>query len=204
MKKRILYGILTLFVILIVGGMLFWVKDKGVEILGGKDGWTSSSERVTVKKIKVKLKEISDLNTYEGEYTVEYGKEKTRELLDNFSIPLTKNSVNIKCKGIVKVGYDLNKMKIVVDHNKKIIYITLPNQKVMDNYIIWDTVKCDEKNNIFNPIKFEQYKEMITQIEKDGLKKTQENKIREKGEKNMKKILELLFKDFHGYKVEII
>lgn len=81
------------------------------------------------------------------------------------------------------------------------IYIALPEPKVNDNYIIWDTVEYAEKNNILNPISFAQYKDMIGTLEAEGLEKAEEEKIYEKAEQNIKDVIALCFEDFEGYEV---
>ena len=49
------------------------------------------------------------------------------------------------------------------------MYIKLPEAKVLDNYVIWDTVECVETNNMFNPIEFSQYQTIIAEMEAEGL-----------------------------------
>lgn len=119
---------------------------------------------VTVEEVEVMLVDISQFSTYSGEYTTTKSAEYTRYFLDNIAVPGTTNTINLECKGIVKVGYDVEEITIEVDNDSKKIYISLPAPKVLDNYIIWDTVKCQEENNILNPIDFEQYQALISEI----------------------------------------
>lgn len=73
------------------------------------------------------------------------------------------------------MGYDISDISIKVDDYK--IYIALPQAQLNDNYVIWDTVECEEKNNIFNPISFDQYQEFIDEIEEKGLSQVEEKGI---------------------------
>ena len=154
---------------------------------------------VTVEEVKTKLVELDELATYSGEYTVTLGKDETRYLLDDIAVPITTNSIEITCDGIVKVGYDVSDINVKVDDEK--IYISLPESEVLDNYVIWDSIECDEENNILNPIEFSQYQELIDEIEEKGLAQAEEQKIYDKAEENVKEIIEEFLACFDGYEI---
>ena len=149
---------------------------------------------VTVDTIQSKLEEMSELTTYCSEYDQVLGKDDLRAVLDDVNLFFTKKSITISAKGIVKVGYDVSDFRVEVDNNK--IYITVPQEKLNDNYVIWDTVQCSEKNNIFNPIEFEQYQEIITEIEARGLEDAVNNGIYEKSDKQVKKLVKEFLSEF--------
>lgn len=155
--------------------------------------------KVTVEEVKTKLVELDELATYSGEYTVTYGKDETRHFLDDIAIPLTTNSIVINCEGVVKVGYNVSDINVKVDDEK--IYISLPESEVLDNYVIWDSIECDEENNILNPIEFSQYQELINEMEEKGLAQSEEQKIYDKAEENIKEIIEEFLACFDGYEI---
>lgn len=160
---------------------------------------------VTVEEIKSKLTEISEFSTYESEYEVTKGKEYVRHMLDDIPVPGTANEVTLKCKGVVKVGYNLSDINPVVDPESGIIYIALPEIQVNDNYIIWESVECVvEENNILNPIDFSQYKELATEMEALGLKDAESKGIYEKGEAHVQDLIVNFFGCFDGYEVKFI
>lgn len=159
---------------------------------------------VTVDEIKSKLNEISEFSTYESEYEVTKGKEYVRHMLDDIAVPGTANEVTLKCKGVVKVGYNLSEINPVVDPESGIIYIALPEIKVNDNYLIWDTMECIENNNILNPIDFAQYKELATEMETQGLKDAESKGIYAKGEEYVKELIVNFLGCFDGYEVKFI
>ncbi len=102
-------------------------------------------EAITKEDVQIKLKELEEFSTYEGDYEVTLKKEETRYMLDDIKIPGTTNSIEITCDGVVKAGYDLNDIEVRIDDNT--IYISLPDSpNINDNYIKWDTVECSEKN----------------------------------------------------------
>lgn len=159
---------------------------------------------VTVDEIKSKLNEISEFSTYESEYEVTKGKEYVRHMLDDIAVPGTANEVTLKCKGVVKVGYNLSEINPVVDPESGIIYIALPEIKVNDNYLIWDTMECVEDNNILNPIDFAQYKELATEMETQGLEDAESKGIYAKGEEYVKELIVNFLGCFDDYEVKFI
>lgn len=159
---------------------------------------------VTVEEINSKLKEISEFSTYSSEYEVTKSADYSRYFLDDIPVPGTTNTVTLKCKGIVKVGYDLTEINPVVDPESGIIYIALPEIKVNDNYIIWDTIECVEDNNILNPIDFQQYKQLAVEIEELGLKDAESKDIYKNGESYVQELIINFFGCFEGYQVKFI
>ena len=156
---------------------------------------------VTVEEVEVMLVDISQFSTYSGEYTTTKSAEYTRYFLVNIAVPGTTNTINLECKGIVKVGYDVEEITIEVDNDSKKIYISLPAPKVLDNYVIWDTVKCQEENNILNPIDFEQYQALISEIEDDGLALVEADGIYADAEENMITIIRNCLSGFEDFEI---
>lgn len=157
---------------------------------------------VTVDEVEGRLAEIGELSTYSYEYNTTYATEQTRYFLDDIPVFGTTNTITITCDGIVKVGYDLDSINVhVVDDT---IVVSLPEAKILDNYVIWDTVVCTENNNILNPIEFSQYQEMISEIESKGLDKAVDGGIYDLAEDNMKSLVQAFLSEFDGYRVEFI
>jgi len=154
---------------------------------------------VTVQEVESKLMEMAELTTYSAEYTVTFGKDEARYLLDNIKVWGTTNSITITASGIVKVGYDMNDIVVKVDDDK--IYIKLPEAKINDNYVIWDTVTCSESNNILNPIEFSQYQEIVDEIEKMGLEKVEAQGVYDSAVENAKKVMNAFLSEFVDYEI---
>lgn len=159
---------------------------------------------VTSKEIEAKLSEIAQLATYSAEYTVSMSENFSRHVLDDIPIPGTTNTIQIECQGLVKVGYNVQDIVPEVDNESHKIYIALPQIQVLDNYIIWDTVKCFEKNTILNPIDFAQYQSLISEIEADGLKKVEADGIYEKAKEHMELIIRNFLSGFHEFEVKFL
>lgn len=154
---------------------------------------------VTVEDVKIKLTELSEFSTYMGTYSVTMEKEEMRYWLERYEIPGSKNSIQLSCEGVVKVGYDFKKIKVRVDDTK--IYISLPEPKVNDNYVIWDTVECTENNSILNPISFSQYQELIQEIEEKGLEEAEKDGIYKSAEENLKVLIGGFLSEFSDYEI---
>ena len=144
---------------------------------------------ITVDEIKVLLADIGEFSTYSGIYSTTKEADYTRFLLDKVPIPGTTNVIHIECQGIVKVGYNINEIGIRINNDSHVVYISVPNATILDNYLIWDTVNVSEKNNILNPIDFTQYQELIDEIEEDGLRIATEEGIYKKAKDNLKQLI---------------
>ena len=154
---------------------------------------------VTVEEVEAKLVEIGELSTYAGEYICTLGKEESRYWLDKLPVIGSTNSITITCNGIVKVGYDICDIIVKVDDEK--IYISIPEARLNDNYVIWDSLECEETNNIFNPIEFAQYQELINEIEDMGLAQVTEQGIYKKAEENLKVLIKVFLAEFDDYEI---
>lgn len=159
---------------------------------------------ITQSEVEAKLAEVGQLATYCGEYTATKEGDYPRYLLDDIRIPGTTNSIKVTCDGIVKVGYEVKDIIPTIDNDSQKIYIALPDPKILDNYLIWDTVQCDEKNNILNPIDFDQYQALLADIEQEGLTQVEESGIYEKAEKNAKVVIENFLNEFEEYEVKFL
>ncbi len=154
---------------------------------------------VTVDEVEAKLHEIGELCTYSGEYDCTLAKDETRYLLDKMPIWGTTNSIEITCKGIVKVGFELSDINVKVGEEK--IYVSIPDAEVKDNYVIWDTVSCNETNSILNPIEFSQYQNIIDEIEKKGLEEAEKQGIYRKAQAQLRLLIVAFLGEFSDYEV---
>ena len=93
----------------------------------------------------------------------------------------------------------MNRIIVKVDDTK--IYISLPELQINDNYVIWDTVKCSETNNIFNPIEFAQYQEIVDEIENRGLEDVEKQGIYQNAEENIKRTMNAFLAEFEDYEI---
>lgn len=186
--------------------------EKGTitEVVGQADGGVSDlklpgeTERriVTKDEVESRIFEIGELSTYCGEYTVAKTTEETRYLLDKIKIFGTTNEIAFECSGVIKVGYNMSDINVKVGSDT--IYVSIPKAAVNDNYIVWDSMKCEEKNNILNPIEFSQYEQLVKEIEEEGRSDAEAKGIYEKADTNFKNIIRVFLSEFEGYAVEFL
>ena len=172
-------------------------RDKGGLNLPGE----KRKRILTEEKVSAQLVEMAELATYCAEYSVSRTEDCKRYFLDDYVIPGTTNTITVRCKGIVKVGYCVEEIRPQVDNDSQTIYISLPEPRVLDNYIIWDSVKCRETNNILNPIAFEQYQALIADLEEAGLEEAEEEGVYLAAEHQVKVIVTNFLGGFEGYEV---
>lgn len=154
---------------------------------------------VTKDEVESRIYEIGELSTYCGEYEISKSVDESRYFIDQIKVPGTKNTITIECTGNVKIGYDMS--EIIVKVAEETIYVSLPEARVTDNYIIWDSVTCVEENTILNPIEFSQYEELVNEMETEGLTDVEAKGIYDKADENLKKIIRVFLSEFDNYEI---
>lgn len=213
MKKvqEVLSAILTIIIIFGIGAVGgYFYRDSRQEtegeivehqnndlILPGE----TERRKITKNEIEAALVSIQEFATYSGKYTVEKTAEEVRDVLGWDVFGATTNSISMKCQGVAKVGFDVSEITVEVDNDSETIYIHLPSAKVLDNYVIWDTVECEEKNNVLNPIEFTQYQAIISEMEEEGLEKTKELGIFDNAREHFEKIVKQFLSGMTDYKI---
>lgn len=144
---------------------------------------------VTLDEIEVALQEIQELATYSGRYQASRSEDVWR-CLDDLHMPLTRNTVSVKCEGVVKVGYDVTLIDVEIDEESQTVFLTLPPVSVLDNYVIVDTVDASSSvNNILHPLSFDQFREVIVGVEEEGLTQVTEKGLFEHAEEAVRRLV---------------
>lgn len=159
------------------------------------------NSQLTDTEVKSELLKLGELVTYSYEY------ENVREIKDSWQIfgkdfPGTTHSIRLSYNGTIKVGYQVSDIAISVDNDAKIIYVTLPEPYVTDNYIDLDTLKYSEQNNIFNPIRGDEITSGLEDIKASELEKAEESGIYELAEGSAKSALNGLLSGFSDFTVK--
>lgn len=214
--KKVIQTLVDLVVVLLVLALVFgggWylgsmqAKDAQTVVSDRDDGsdlqlpGETETRIVTRSEVAAELRKIGEMMVHSGDYTVVKDTKNTRNLLDRIPIYGTTNTIHLECTGIVKVGFDMDELDPVIDNETLKIYISLPEIVVKDNYVIWDSVVCREGNNLLNPIDFEQYKTLVSEIEQEGLARVEEEGIYEAAEEHAKTLIRAFLSGFDGYEV---
>ena len=118
-----------------------------------------------------KLSKIQELSTAKYTYIETQSYDDWRELPFSFKIPFTKKSIELQCKGEIKVSYNMKKCEIKSTSGR--VTVILPKSTISHNL---DSTAIKEENNIFNPISLKDQDQM-----EDDLKIIMENRAIEKG-----------------------
>lgn len=157
---------------------------------------------VTDVHIRQKLEAIGELATYSFEYTNEKTISDAKSLFGSkVAIPGTKSEISIVYSGVIKVGYEIMDIKCEVDNDRYLIYVTIPEAKVLDNYIKLDDLQCVEKNGIFNHITTAEVLEYFKGIEDEELVIAEEKGIYGFAEEQLEVIVRGLLESFEEYEV---
>lgn len=155
---------------------------------------------VTVVMVEQKLEEIAELSTYSYMYSG-YEEIKDAAQLFGWNVPLTTHEIKITYNGIIKAGYDFSKIGIRVDDALKQIHISLPSKLIIDNNIDEKNVRCESKNNVFNPIDADEVTNYLSGVKDEALKTAKEEGLYEKAEENAKLVIGTFLETFEDYEV---
>ena len=165
---------------------------------------------ITIYDVKHRLGELGELATaidnYEGRGNIEDAKYVDLPIVGETKVIGTNHSVDVSYCGVIKVGYELSEVKTDIDKEKREIEITLPEIKVLDNYIDSYTPEVTKKS-ITNPVKPEEISSYLENIAKpDGLKQAEDRGIYDIAEESVKKQIELQLSCFtkYGYNVVFV
>lgn len=192
-KAKIFFRIFCIVIALVIGfvfGSYFPLLSSSLQ--------ENKSVEITNAIIEEKLSQIGELATCSFEYKGSQKFSSTREILGK-NIPGTTNSIDIIYCGVIKVGYDVEQ----VEHKliNSTIHFTLPEPKVLDNYIKLDDLHCTDDNNILNPIGSDDVVANFDKIEKEELKRAEAQGIYDKSEAQMILLIKNFFAEFEGYDV---
>ncbi len=156
---------------------------------------------VTRDEIEAVLDGIREFATYSGIYTAS----KTEDIwrcLDDLDLPGTRNTVSIHCQGIVKAGFDVDRIGVEVDAVSETVYIRLPQVEVLDNYVIVDSVDTSGSvNNPLHPLTFEQYQQIIVSVEGEGLAQVTQMGILDLAEESFRHIVTQCLAGITDYRI---
>lgn len=205
---KILPAILVVILVVICVGLM---RSRSIKAQENKELLQKIEEmenkKVEVEAIREEVKQISKYSTYEFSYTSVMCHSDQSDF-KGFKIPLTDNKLIATIEGKMNIGIDGEKITFseISDAQGKVIRVELkvPHSEILDNYTIQDTLKIyDEKNNIFNPVKVEDYNELVIKAEADEREKVLGSDILQKADDTIKYLLISFFRTAYGENVEI-
>ncbi len=208
MKGSVRAKLATFFLILfsaaaVVGVYLLYLRVNGMGTPFNGLFAHHSAEVVSEEEIEAQLTAIGELSTASFEYTDTRTVTDTRQLF-GVDIPGTKNKVTITYEGVVKVSYDVEDILVSVDGEEGVICVTLPEPRVTDNYIRFDSIDIESENNILNPISIDNLSAYFGDFREEGIRKAEEMNIWEEAEERMMLLVENFLNVFPEYTVEFV
>ena len=129
----------------------------GVGFAAGYQFAQNSNDKPDRDTVEEKILEISELATFEYDYTDQGKLPKSAKKLLGFEIPLTAKEMVIKYSGVIKMGPKLKEgdekvnLEVDVDANKITVYI--PHSEILSHEIDEDSMEVVYiKNGVFNSV----------------------------------------------------
>lgn len=171
LKEKISGKIVSLFlvVIIILSAMAGAWGYKAFMAANGED----KQERVTVTDTIVKeiITPLSELVTTEYKYaSIHHEKGEATKLFNKIDIPFTTNEILFKYKGTIKVGVNLENVRIEVDDNSNTISLDLPEPIVISNEIDEIVEVYDQKNGLFKEFTLDDFDDMYQRLKSENEK----------------------------------
>lgn len=148
------------------------------------------------------IKEIGELATIEYRYTNVGTLDASKKLFNtDFDLPGTKKTVVMTMDGVIKVGVDVNGIKISANEASKTIKITLPKAILLSNELDENSIQIyDETSGLFNPITLEDNSALRNEIKIKSEENARGNGVFEQAEENAKNILLCILEAIPGLK----
>ena len=127
--------------------------------------------------------------------------------LGKLDLGFTRANLVFSYEGYVPAGIDFTQIAVTADHDKKTIRVIAPHAEIMDVFIDTESFeKLDEKENIFNKFKVEDYNDSLMDLENAARQKAEERGLLQEAETNA----EALIRNFaveltaeSGYQVKV-
>ena len=198
------FFLVLFFIAVVVGVYLLYLNVNGVSLpfslppLFGHG--TDDAAEVSDEEIEERLLAIGELSTASFEYANSKTVTDMRQLFGK-DIPLTQNRVTVAYEGVIKVSYDLEEAAFSVDREEGVITVTLPDARITDNYIKFDSIDIESSNNILNPINVDNLSSWFDSFQDEAVRRAEEMNIWEEAEDRMMLLIETFLASVSEYEV---
>ena len=209
-KRKLTIAVFIALVVLIFACTLL-VKDSRKKNAELKELKATIEEmekkRIQTDIIREEVKQISKYSAYENNYTSILFYSEANQIF-GMDIPLTENRLIATIDGKMNIGIDGEQVdfstKTDAEGNVTEVNISLPHSEILDNYTDQETLQIyDEKKNIFNPVKVEDYSGLIVDSEKKEEEKVLRSDLLERSDERIQKLLSSYLQGVYGEDVTI-
>lgn len=212
-KKYLIFALIVAIIIVIILGCASISLAKKTAIQGKemKDLRDKIEEmenrQIEVDSIREEVKQISKYSAYEFQYTSVICFSDSNKFM-GFNIPLTGNNFIATIDEQMNIGIDGDNISFSEIKNSEgrvtQVELSVPHSQILDNYTIQDSLEIyDEKNNIFNPVKVNDYTQLIVEAESQEEEKVLNSDILQKSDETIKYLLTSHFQAVYGDSVKI-
>ncbi len=155
------------------------------------------------KTLDFGLKDIGELSTQAGYYTNVNTITNPNRTIIGLEIPFTSSKALYTYQGVIKAGLNFSDIQVSTDPDRKIVFLTMPEIRILSNEIDLDSLKIyDESNSIFNKIRIENMNQSLITMKKSAEKQAIANGILEAAKENAAVLIRSLlagFDEIKGY-----
>ncbi len=155
------------------------------------------------KTLDFGLKDIGELSTQAGYYTNVNTITNPNRTIIGVEIPFTSSKALYTYQGVIKAGLNFSDIQVSTDPDRKIVFLTMPEIRILSNEIDLDSLKIyDESNSIFNKIRIENMNQSLITMKQSAEKQAIANGILEAAKENAAVLVRSLlagFDEIKGY-----
>ncbi len=142
------------------------------------------------KEVTSKISDISELGTIKYEYKCVGIKDVQKNIKYlNVNNPFEDKTLIVEGNGTIKAGIDLSEVKIKCDHDKKIVYVTIPKSKILSNELDEDVHPVKEEESWWNQISTDDQNDVRQQIKDKGVECAERSNIYELSENKAQQVI---------------
>lgn len=158
---------------------------------------TENVVTTNTKMAALGFRDIGELATQSSYFTGVHAMEKDKDLW-GWKVPFTHSEWVISYDGVIKVGFDFEKVEVEVNDITKTVKVRFPEAILIAHVIDPDSLEVyDQDRNIFTPFAIEDFGNAMMELKDESIVQAYENGIfdeaRENGEVVMKTFLSSLY-----------
>ncbi len=152
--------------------------------------------------IAEEIEQIGELASVEYRYTNVGTLDASKKWFKTtINIPGSQKTIVVTMDGVIKIGIDVNKIKIECNEEEKLITVKLPTAKLLSNELDENSIKVyDETTGILNKVTMEDSSAIRNQIKTKAEENAKDNGVYDMAKKNAENIIRCMLEAIPGLK----